>query len=120
MQRQFLLLCLEPWLQALESAFRRALFKPDERARFAVRFDRSDFGQVDLATLAVAINGLVASRTITPNTGRRWLGEPPYVGGEQYANPHTGASQPTAASPNGGSVRPQVEDEPTEDSSDAA
>lgn len=96
MQRLFLMLCLEPWLMALEGAFRRALFLREDRARFAIRFERDDFSKVDLAVLATAINSLVASRVINPNTAREWLGEPPYEGGEAYANPNTGASQPDA------------------------
>lgn len=94
MQRLFLLLCLEPWLKALEAAFRRALFTKDDRKKFAVRFERDDFSKVDLAVLATAINSLIASRVINPNTGRDWLDLPPRAGGEEYANPNTGASQP--------------------------
>lgn len=97
MQRQFLLLCLEPWLQAVEGALRRALFRGDDRKRFAIRFDRDDFSNVDLAVRATAINSLVASRTINPNEGRAWLGGlAPYDGGDEFANPNTGASQPGA------------------------
>ena len=94
MQRQFLMLCLEPWLKALESAFRRALFSKEDRARFAVRFDRDDFTNVDLVARATAISSLVSSRVINPNTARGWLELPPYEGGEEYVNPNTGASQP--------------------------
>lgn len=108
MQRQFLQLCLEPWLRALESAFRRALFSKDERARFAVRFDRDDFTNVDLTARATAISSLVSSRVLNPNEGRAWLDLPPYAGGEEYANPNTGASQPGLGH-NGG---PKLEDAP--------
>ncbi len=108
MQRLFLMLCLEPWLLALEGAFRRALFQKDDRARFAIRFERDDFSKVDLKVLATAINSLVASRVINPNTGREWLDLPPYEGGEEYANPNTGASQPGMGH-NGG---PDLDDKP--------
>lgn len=95
MQRQFLQLCLEPWLQAVEGALRRALFLPEDRKRFAIRFDRDDFSNVDLAVRATAINSLVASRVLNPNEGRSWLGGlAPYEGGDEFANPNTGASQP--------------------------
>lgn len=100
MQRQFLQLCLEPWLKALESAFRRALFSKDDRKRLAVRFDRDDFTNVDLTARATAINSLVSSRVINPNTGREWLDLPPYDGGNEYANPNTGSSQPGSAAAN--------------------
>ncbi|NTJ00274.1 phage portal protein [Agrobacterium rhizogenes] len=94
MQRQFLLLCLEPWLEALEGALRRALFSKEDRKKFAIRFDRDDFTNVDLTARATAINSLVASRVINPNEARSWLDMPPYDGGDEYANPNTGASQP--------------------------
>ncbi|MBP1856851.1 phage portal protein [Rhizobium herbae] len=94
MQRQFLQLCLEPWLRALESAFRRALFTKEERPRFAVRFERDDFSNVDLTARATAISSLVSSRTINPNEARSWLDLPPYPAGSEFANPNTGSSQP--------------------------
>src|SRR5690606_3797049 len=94
MQRMFLLLCLEPWLRALEAALTRGLIPRDERDQFAVRLERDDFSKVDLSVLAVAINGLISARAINPNEGRSWLGLPPRDGGEEFANPNTGASQP--------------------------
>lgn len=120
MQRQFLQLCLEPWLRALESAFRRALFTKEERTRFAVRFDRDDFTNVDLTARATAINSLVASRVINPNEGRSWLDMPPYEGGEVFANPNTGASQPGVGHNGGLPLDPenpgnQNDKEPTDD-----
>lgn len=102
MQRQFLALCLEPHLKAVESALRRALFLKEDRQRFAIRFDRDDFSNVDLAVRATAINSLIASRTINPNEGRAWLGGlAPYEGGDDYANPNTGASQPDVSANSG-------------------
>lgn len=92
--REFLSYCLEPWLRALEGAFARALFTPEERARLVVRFDRDDLTRADLTARATAISSLVSSRTINPNEGRAWLGLGPYVGGNAFANPNTGSSQP--------------------------
>jgi HK97 family phage portal protein len=112
MARQFLATCAEPWLQAVEAAFRRALFLPDERKKYAVRFDRDDFSNVDLTARATAINSLISSRVINPNEARSWLGGlAPYEGGDEFANPNTGASQP------GG--KPPVE-QPEEESDDDA
>ncbi|MGN7829609.1 phage portal protein [Agrobacterium radiobacter] len=108
MQRQFLQLCLEPWLRALESALRRALFSKEDRKKYAIRFDRDDFTNVDLTARATAISSLVSSRVINPNTAREWLDLPPYDGGELYANPNTGASQPGVGH-NGG---PKLDDDP--------
>lgn len=117
MQRQFLQLCLEPWLRALESAFRRALFSKEERARYAVRFDRDDFTNVDLTARATAINSLVSSRVINPNEGRSWLDLPPYPGGEEYANPNTGSSQPGMGH-NGGPTLDDNPDDPDKEPTD--
>ncbi|MBN9334918.1 MAG: phage portal protein [Devosia sp.] len=101
MQRQFLALCLDPWLKALENALGRALFTDDERATHAIRFDRDDFTNVDLTARATAINGLISSRVLNPNEGRNWLGMGPRDGGDEYANPNTGSSQPGDASKTG-------------------
>lgn len=95
MQRLFLMLCLEPWLKALEAALRRGLFLREDRKKYAVRFERDDFSKVDLSVLATAINSLISSRVLNPNEARGWLDMPP--GPEeldQFANPNTGASQP--------------------------
>ncbi len=94
MQRLFLMLCLEPWLLALEGALRRALFRPEDRRAFAIRFERDDFSKVDLKVLATAISSLISSRVLNPNEARDWLDMPPYEAGNEFANPNTGASQP--------------------------
>jgi HK97 family phage portal protein len=47
--KEFLTYSLEPWLRALEGALRRALFLPDERAKYAIRFDRDDLTRADTA-----------------------------------------------------------------------
>lgn len=99
MGREFLTYCLEPWLRALESAMRRALFSAEERPRYAIRFDRDDLTRADLTARATAINSLVASRVLNPNEGRAWLGMTPYAGGEVFANPNTGSNQPGAGAP---------------------
>ncbi len=97
---------LELWILPLESAMRHALFSPDERADWRIRFDRDDFSAVDLTARATAIASLIASRTLSPNEGRDWLDMPPRAGGDEYANPNTGSSQP------GGAPQPQPEPNP--------
>ena len=97
MQRQFLQLCLEPWLRALESALGCALFTKEEKGKFAIRFDRDDFTNVDLTARATAISSLVSSRVINPNTARSWLDLPPYDGGEEYAKRASAASREAGA-----------------------
>lgn len=96
--REFLSYCLEPWLRALEGALRRALFMPEERQRYAIRFDRDDLTRADLTARATAISSLISSRTLNPNEARSWLGLGPRDGGEEYANPNTGSSQPNGGS----------------------
>lgn len=103
MHRQFLQLCLEPWLQSLESALRRALFNKDERKKFAVRFDRDDFTNVDLTARATAISSLRSSMVMTRNEARSWLDLEPVDDGDTFENPNTGSSQPGIGH-NGGPV----------------
>ena len=85
-----------PWLKALEAAFDRALLTDDERALYAFKFDVDDLTRVDLEKRATAISSLVSSRVLNPNEARTWLdtGLAPYAGGDKFANPNTGASQP--------------------------
>lgn len=97
--REFLSYCLEPWLRTVEGALRRALFQPEERKRFAIRFDRDDLTRADLTARATAISSLISSRTLNPNEARSWLGLGPRDGGDEYANPNTGSNQPGAAEP---------------------
>lgn len=112
MRLHFLQLCLEPWLKAVESGLTRALFKPEDRKTLAIKFDRDDFSNVDLAVRATAINSLVAARVLNPNEGRSWLGGlAPYDGGNEFANPNTGASQPGAKPGGAAAPRPNDEDE---------
>lgn len=94
MHRQFLQICLEPWLQALESALRRALFSKDDRKNHAVRFDRDDFTNVDLTARATAISSLRSSMVLTRNEARDWLDLPKVDDGDTFENPNTGSSQP--------------------------
>lgn len=84
--KEFLSYALEPWLCALESAFNRALLSDDERRDLTFKFDRDDLSRVDLATRANAINSLIASEVINPNTGANWIGQPPHEGGDTYSN----------------------------------
>ncbi|MGE0853639.1 MAG: phage portal protein [Hyphomicrobiaceae bacterium] len=94
--KEFLSYTLEPWLRALEAAFNRALLNEDERSELTFRFDRDDLTRASLTERATAISSLISSRTISPNEGRDWLGLPQRDGGNEFANPNTGASQPGA------------------------
>ena len=99
MGKEFLTYCLEPWLRALEGALRRGLFTADECRAYRIRFERDDLTRADLGSRATAYSSLIASRVINPNEARAWEDMPPYDGGEVFANPNTGASQPGAAAP---------------------
>lgn len=92
MGREFLSYTLEPWLRATEGALRRALFSPEDRLRYAIRFDRDDLTRADLSTRATVINSLISSRTINPNEGRAWLGLTPRAGGDEFLNPNISAA----------------------------
>ncbi|WP_245410196.1 phage portal protein [Falsochrobactrum shanghaiense] len=118
MHRQFLQLCLEPWLRALEGALRRALFTKDERKNHAIRFDRDDFTNVDLTARATAISSLRSSMVLTRNEARDWLDLEPVADGDTFENPNTGSSQPGSVHENDTpSTKNSVtdEEEPTDD-----
>lgn len=85
-QLELIIYVIEPWLCALESAFNRSLLDGNERKTMTFRFDRDDLTRASLTERATAINALIASETINPNTGREWLGLPPYDGGNSYGN----------------------------------
>ena len=97
MGKEFLTYSLEPWLRALEGALRRALFTSEERREYRVLFDRDDLTRASLTERATAISSLISARVLNPNEDRDWLDLPPRAGGEEYANPNTGASQPGGA-----------------------
>ncbi|HCO55164.1 MAG TPA: phage portal protein [Pelagibacterium sp.] len=92
--REFLSYSLEPWLRILEAALRRALFTAEERGEYRITFDRDDLTRADLTARATAINSLIASRVLNPNEARGWIDLAPYEGGNTFANPNTGSSQP--------------------------
>lgn len=99
MGREFLVYCLEPWLLQMEAALRRALFTPEERSQYVIRFDRDDLTRADLQTRATTINSLIASRTINPNEGRAWLGLAPRDGGDAFENPNITGAAPAPTAP---------------------
>lgn len=93
--KEFLTYGLEPWLQGLEACLRRALFSEEERSQYRIVFDRDDLTRASLTERATAINSLIASETINPNTGRDWLGLQPYAGGEKYGNRNINVKPPS-------------------------
>jgi HK97 family phage portal protein len=86
---------LEFWMCPMEAAMRRGLFTPEERPRYRARFERDDYSNVDLVSRATAASSLISSRAMNPNETRTMLLDlPPYPAGNEFANPHTGSSQP--------------------------
>lgn len=88
--REFLSYTLEPWLASIEGALRRALFSPEERKQYRIRFDRDDLTRASLTERAVAINSLRASGVINADEGRDWLEMAPRTdeGGTTFENPN--------------------------------
>lgn len=97
--REFLVYTLEPQLQSLEAALRRALFSPEERKTHRITFERDDLTRADLGERATAYSSLISARVLNPNEAREWEGLPPYAEGNAFANPNTGSNQPGAAAP---------------------
>jgi hypothetical protein len=52
---------------------------------------------------------------INPNEGRSWLDLPPYEGGNEFANPNTGASQPGGMPKNEQTLSTPNEDDKDDD-----
>ncbi|MEM1287134.1 MAG: phage portal protein [Pseudomonadota bacterium] len=96
--REFLTFTLEPWLRALEAALTRSLFTETERGTHRVHFERDDLTRASLGDRATAYSSLIASRVLNPNEARALEGKAPYEGGDAFANPNTGSSQPGAES----------------------
>lgn len=95
--QEFLSYSLEPWLHALETCLRRALFSEEERSSYRIVFDRDDLTRASLTERAAAINSLRASKVLNANEGRQWLGMQPYEGGDVYEN--TNITTPDKAQP---------------------
>ena len=93
MRKIFLVLFLVTGLLAPSTALAQDVkITPDERKKFAIRFDRDDLTRADLTARATAINSLRASKVLSANEGRAWLGLAPYAGGDTYENPNTGTA----------------------------
>lgn len=99
--QEFLSYSLEPWLHALETCLRRALFTEEERGTYKIVFDRDDLTRASLTERATAINSLRASKVLNANEARGWIGLQPYAGGDVYENTNitTPASTPPAPKP---------------------
>ncbi len=91
LNRQFLQLCLRPWLERWESQSRK-LFTPDERDTFFVQFNTDDLLKTDLQARATAYQVLIQSRVMSPNEVRALENLAPYPGGDKFENPNTSSA----------------------------
>lgn len=94
MGREFLTYTLEPWLRTIEAALGRALFSREDRKRYRILLDRDDLTRADLTARSTAISSLISTKVLNPNEARQWLDLAPYVGGEEYGNPHINPNAP--------------------------
>src|SRR5262249_52282515 len=70
---EFLSYSIQPWLDALRAALRRALFTEDERRQgYCIEFDTDDLTRADIGARAQAYSSLIASRVLNPNEARAW------------------------------------------------
>jgi HK97 family phage portal protein len=118
MGREFLIYCLEPWLRVIETSLARALLTREERLTYRILLDRDDLTRADLTARATAISSLISAKVINPNEAREWLDMAPYVGGNDFANPHINPNAPTPAiggSPDALKSEPISEEPPQDD-----
>lgn len=95
--KEFLTYSLEPWLQVLEGVLSRALFTKDERKTHRIVFDRDDLTRASLTERAQAISSLRASKVLSANEGRDWIGLPGYgAEGDVYENTNINTTEPPA------------------------
>ena len=88
--RQFVTLCLLPWLTKFESEVRLKLFDAEDDT-FRAEFFTDDFLRADLQARTTAYANLINSRILNPNEVRAMENRPPYAGGDAFINPNTTA-----------------------------
>jgi HK97 family phage portal protein len=81
--RQFLQMCLLPWLELWQSALDRALFTKDERKDYFCEFVVDDLLRGDLLTRFVALRNAVGGAWMTANEARRLNNRPLVEGGDE-------------------------------------
>lgn len=80
--RQFLQLCLLPWLEVWEGALTRCLIDEQERKDVELEFIVEDLQRADLAARATAYRNSTGGAWMTPNETRALEGYAPVAGGE--------------------------------------
>lgn len=82
MGRQFLTLCILPWLEELQAAYTRALIPPQERGEVFFEFTVDDLIRADTQARASAYRTAVGGSYLTPNEARARENLPPVPGGD--------------------------------------
>ncbi len=99
MGREFLTYSLRYWLDAWESAYRRTLLTPEERAGWFFEFVTDDIQRADYASRIEGYTKQIAARIRSPNEIRALENLPPYEGGDEFVNPNTLTSGTPAPAP---------------------
>lgn len=98
MGRQFLQMCLLPWLEVWQGALERTLLLPDERAELFVEFKVDDLLRADTAARFAAFRNAVGGSWLTANEARRLDNLPPVENGDsllrQAGQTDSGAADP--------------------------
>ena len=87
--RQFLALCLLPWLKVWEGAIRRSLLTRDERATHFAEFLVDDLARANQAARMEAYAKAITNGILNPNEVRAMENRAPYEGGDEFLNPNT-------------------------------
>lgn len=91
LRRQFISLCLFPWIKRFEGEIYLKLFDASERQTYHAEFLVDDLLRADFAERTTAYQNLIAARILNPNEVRAMENRPPYVGGDEFFNPNTTA-----------------------------
>ncbi|QDM27577.1 phage portal protein [Tardiphaga sp. vice304] len=88
MNQQFLDGTLMHWISAFEGEVRLKLFDREERDTFYAEFLTDGFVRANYSARMEGLSKGIAARLINPNEARAVLNMPPYVGGDEFFNPH--------------------------------
>lgn len=84
---QFVQFCIKPFCDMVTEAHERVLFSDEERHTHYIEFDYSDLTKPNTVSLYDALTKGVGGGLLTPNGGRRKIGEPPVEGGDDLLVP---------------------------------
>jgi HK97 family phage portal protein len=88
LNQQFLDGTLMKWITAFEGEVRLKLFDRDERDIYFAEFLTDGFVRANYAARMEGLSKAIAARLMSPNEARSVLNMGPYIGGDEYLNPH--------------------------------